>query len=108
GFELSSHARSSRGVLLSRRYSLPIYRVAVLCRRFAARLHAVRVPDDPDPVRHHCRCRHAVGEEGFLAELRQRRAGTGNDAGQDRSEEHTLNSSHVKLSYAVFFLKKKT
>src|SRR5690606_39429389 len=25
-----------------------------------------------------------------------------------RSEEHTLNSSHVKISYAVFCLKKKT
>src|SRR5690606_18260940 len=26
---------------------------------------------------------------------------------QTRSEEHTLNSSHVKISYAVFCLKKK-
>src|SRR5690606_39794152 len=25
---------------------------------------------------------------------------------EDRSEEHTLNSSHVKISYAVFCLKK--
>src|SRR5690606_41616590 len=27
--------------------------------------------------------------------------------GRSRSEEHTLNSSHVKISYAVFCLKKK-
>src|SRR5438874_6336062 len=26
----------------------------------------------------------------------------------DRSEEHSLNSSHVEISYAVFCLKKKT
>src|SRR5690606_41412014 len=26
---------------------------------------------------------------------------------EERSEEHTLNSSHVKISYAVFCLKKK-
>src|SRR5690349_23822837 len=26
---------------------------------------------------------------------------------RDRSEEHTLNSSHVEISYAVFCLKKK-
>src|SRR5207249_12337272 len=28
-------------------------------------------------------------------------------AERDRSEEHTLNSSHVSISYAVFCLKKK-
>src|SRR5690606_35936805 len=28
--------------------------------------------------------------------------------GPERSEEHTLNSSHVKISYDVFCLKKKT
>src|SRR5207249_12039544 len=28
-------------------------------------------------------------------------------AGRGRSEEHTLNSSHVSISYAVFCLKKK-
>src|SRR5207302_7752407 len=28
-------------------------------------------------------------------------------AERDRSEEHSLNSSHVKISYAVFCLKKK-
>src|SRR5699024_12633691 len=27
---------------------------------------------------------------------------------KDRSEEHTLNSSHVSISYAVFCLKKKS
>src|SRR5699024_11927762 len=30
------------------------------------------------------------------------------DCGAFRSEEHTLNSSHVSISYAVFCLKKKT
>src|SRR6266403_4489599 len=29
------------------------------------------------------------------------------DPGDERSEEHTLNSSHVEISYAVFCLKKK-
>src|SRR5690349_23615649 len=29
------------------------------------------------------------------------------DSRQDRSEEHTSNSSHVEISYAVFCLKKK-
>src|SRR3712207_7232467 len=28
-------------------------------------------------------------------------------AGRDRSEEHSLNSSHANISYAVFCLKKK-
>src|SRR5690554_4802390 len=31
---------------------------------------------------------------------------TAEDCGQRRSEEHTLNSSHVRISYAVFCLKK--
>src|SRR5699024_11293649 len=51
------------------------------------------------------------------ADLLSRRAGVlhlGNSvaredgAGGGRSEEHTLNSSHVSISYAVFCLKKKT
>src|SRR2546422_3262920 len=33
--------------------------------------------------------------------------GTSDQAGQERSEEHTLNSSHGYISYAVFCLKKK-
>src|SRR5690606_39860355 len=42
-----------------------------------------------------------VDRQGRLREVGERRTGW------ERSEEHTLNSSHVKISYAVFCLKKK-
>src|SRR3712207_7131242 len=38
---------------------------------------------------------------------RARRAARGGPAVGARSEEHTLNSSHANISYAVFCLKKK-
>src|SRR5438874_7182921 len=38
---------------------------------------------------------------------RQRRTKGAQNIVADRSEEHTLNSSHVEISYAVFCLKKK-
>src|SRR5690349_23227197 len=50
--------------------------------------------------------RRAVrGEDG--AHGRPERIGVGT-RGAERSEEHTLNSSHVEISYAVFCLKKKS
>src|SRR5437899_5451606 len=40
-------------------------------------------------------------------ELRESVRGRGEIQGDRRSEEHTLNSSHLGISYAVFCLKKK-
>src|SRR5438874_7877727 len=49
---------------------------------------------------------------GDSGHARSQDAGTGTNAWlrdfcPNRSEEHTLNSSHVEISYAVFCLKKK-
>src|SRR5690349_22193940 len=41
------------------------------------------------------------------ARHREGQAAVGRDRLRHRSEEHTLNSSHVEISYAVFCLKKK-
>src|SRR5690606_39417699 len=46
---------------------------------------------------------HGCGAEGGLQG--EPAGGVGGEA-QGRSEEHSLNSSHVKISYAVFCLKK--
>src|SRR5436305_3626902 len=43
--------------------------------------------------------KEAIGPSAIARELRPGR--------RRRSEEHTLNSSHVRISYAVFCLKKK-
>src|SRR5207249_11990467 len=52
--------------------------------------------DPAIPFRYLHRPEHDLGKDGrALAALRA------------RSEEHTLNSSHVSISYAVFCLKKK-
>src|SRR5690606_40016303 len=54
--------------------------------------------------------RHGPGGWGSMAGAPPRSGrhrGGGSDGGDDRSEEHTSNSSHVKISYAVFCLKKE-
>src|SRR5207253_4116583 len=50
----------------------------------------------------------ATGTGEPAISLAQRLTPTGHVSGVDRSEEHTSDSSHVAISYAVFCLKKKT
>src|SRR6266699_4483549 len=48
----------------------------------------------------------SAGDRGPGADLRRRRHGQGTHPGADRKSTR-LNSSHVRISYAVFSLKKK-
>src|SRR5690606_40370496 len=59
-------------------------------------IRALRAPEANLPSSGRCGNRHVVDQPGPADPRRD-----------ERSEEHTLNSSHVKNSYAVFCLKKK-
>src|SRR3712207_7646452 len=52
-------------------------------------------------------CRLDAADGNPDAESDARRRGGFEDGRRKRSEEHTLNSSHANISYAVFCLKKK-
>src|SRR3712207_2565864 len=64
------------------------------------RLVGVYSDPDRDPRGHNVSC-------AYLARPMEGELSAASDAAEARSEEHTLNSSHANISYAVFCLKKK-
>src|SRR3546814_4033274 len=75
----------------------------LLARRHERRLHPRRLPAQPGPGR---RARRAAGPDRPADGLRRAAGGPGGPAG--RSEEHTSElQSLMRISYAVFCLKKK-
>src|SRR5204862_7250700 len=87
----------------------PLFPYTTLFRSLEAQLHAIRGrrAEALAAVERALASRAQVSGTETILRFEALEAVAGIDDEQKRSEEHSLNSSHVEISYAVFCLKKK-